>query len=90
MTILINGGSVTVQDAYASVAAGREIVIVAGSGRIADDIVKSLRYKVVEGKAIEDPRLAKLIDKSDDLLTAIDLDNRPEDFIQDLKILLME
>jgi len=45
---------------------------------------------VVEGKAIEDPRLAKLIDKSDDLLTAIDLDNRPEDFIQDLKILLME
>ena len=90
MTILINGGSVTVQDAYASVAAGREIVIVAGSGRIADDIVKALRYKVVEGKAIEDPRLAKLIDKSDDLLTAIDLDNRPEDFIQDLKILLME
>ncbi|MEM1309893.1 MAG: hypothetical protein AAGF98_10470 [Cyanobacteria bacterium P01_H01_bin.153] len=90
MTILINGGSVTVQDAYASVAAGREIVIVAGSGRIADDIVQALRYKVVEGKAIEDPRLAKLIDTSDELLTAIDLDNRPADFIQDLKILLTD
>lgn len=90
MTILINGGSVTVQDAYASVAAGREIVIVAGTGRIADDIVQALRYKVVEGKSIDDPRLANLIDTSDELLTAIDLDNRPEDFIQDLKILLTE
>ena len=89
MTILINGGSVTVQDAYASVAAGRDIVIVAGTGRIADDIAQALRYKVVEGKAIEDPRLAKLIDTSDELLTAIDLDNRPADFIQDLKTLLM-
>lgn len=90
MTILINGGSVTVQDAYASVAEGREIVIIAGTGRIADDIVQALRYKVVEGKSVTDPRLAQLIDASDELLTAIDLDNRPEDFIQDLKILLME
>lgn len=90
MTILINGGSVTVQDAYASVNAGREIVIVAGSGRIADDIVEALRYKIVEGKEIDDPRIAKLVDKSDELLTAIDLDNRPSDFIQDLKLLLME
>lgn len=90
MTILVNGGSVTIQDAYASVAAGREIVIIAGTGRIADDIVQALRYKVVEGKSIDDPRLANLIDTSDDLLTAIDLDNRPEDFIQDLKILLTE
>ncbi len=90
MTILINGGSVTVRDAYASVAAGREIVIIAGTGRIADDIVNALRYKVVEGKPVDDPRLAKLIDTSDELLTAIDLDNRPADFIQDLKTLLME
>ena len=90
MTILINGGSVTVSDAYASIAAGREIVIVAGTGRIADDIVQALRYKVVEGKTVEDPRLAKLIDTSDELLTAIDLDNRPADFIQDLKTLLMD
>jgi hypothetical protein len=90
MTILINGGSVTVRDAYASVAAGREIVIVAGTGRVADDIVQALRYKVVEGKPVEDPRLAELIDTSDDLLTAIDLDNRPADFIQDLKTLLMD
>lgn len=90
MTVLINGGSITVQDAYASVAAGREIVIVAGTGRVADDIVQALRYKVVEGKSIEDPRLAQLIDTSNELLTAIDLDNRPADFIQDLKTLLTE
>lgn len=90
MTILINGGSVTVQDAYASVNAGREIVIIAGTGRVADDIVEALRYKVVEGKTIDDPRLAALIDTSDQLLTAIDLDNRPADFIQDLKLLLLD
>lgn len=90
MTILINGGSVTVQDAYASVNAGREIVIIAGTGRIADDIVKALRYKIVEGKASDDPRIATLINRSDELLTAIDLDNRPADFIQDLKRLLLE
>jgi hypothetical protein len=89
MTILINGGSVTVQDAYASVNAGREIVIIAGTGRVADDIVQALRYKVVEGKTIDDPRIAKLVNTSDQLLTAIDLDNRPTDFIQDLKLLLL-
>ena len=89
MTILINGGSITVQDAYASVNAGREIVIIAGSGRVADDIVEALRYKVIEGKTSEDPRIAKLVDTSDNLLTAIDLDNRPTDFIQDLKLMLL-
>ena len=52
--------------------------------------MNALRYKVVEGKSVDDPRLAKLIDTSDELLTAIDLDNRPADFIQDLKTLLME
>ncbi|MEM1279320.1 MAG: hypothetical protein AAF827_01535 [Cyanobacteria bacterium P01_D01_bin.6] len=90
ITILINGGSVTVRDAHASVAAGRELVIIAGTGRVADDIVDALRHKVVEGKPVDDPRLAKLINASDELLTAIDLDNRPADFIQDLKTLLME
>jgi hypothetical protein len=90
MTILINGGAVTVQDAYASVNAGREIVIIAGTGRVADDIVEALRYKVVEGKASDDPRIATLVNRSDELLTAIDLDNRPADFIQDLKRLLQE
>lgn len=90
MTILINGGSVTMQDAYASVNAGREVVIIAGTGRVADDIVKALRYKVVEGKTVDDPRIAQFVDESDELLTAIDLDNRPADFIQDLKLLLMD
>jgi hypothetical protein len=90
MTILINGGSVTVQDAYASVKAGREIVIIAGTGRVADDIVQALRYKVLEGKTVGDPRIMELVDANDALLTAIDLDNRPDTFIQDLKNLLLE
>lgn len=90
MTILINGGAVTVEDAYASVKAGREIVIVSGSGRVADDITDALRYKVVEGKTVADPRIARLVDFSDELLTAIDLDNNPAAFLQDLKSLLLQ
>ncbi len=90
ITVLINGGSVTVQDAYASVQAGREIVIIAGSGRVADDIVEALRYKVLEGKVVDDPRIAALVNSSDELLTAIDLDNRPTDFIQDLKLMFLD
>jgi hypothetical protein len=90
MTILINGGPVTVQDAYASINAGREIVIIAGTGRVADDIVKALKYKVIEDKTTIDPHIAKLVDASDELLTAIDLDNQPAAFIQDLKLLLLK
>ena len=90
MTVLINGGTVTVEDAYASVKAGREIVIVSGTGRVADDITHALRYKIVEGKTVEDPRIAGLVNFSDELLTAIDLDNNPAAFMQDLKSLLLE
>ncbi len=90
MTMLINGGSVTVKDAYASIKAGREVVIVSGTGRVADDLTAALRYKVLEGKTVDDPRIAALIDRSDEFLTAIDLDNNPEAFIQDLKLMFRD
>ena len=90
MTILINGGSVTVKDAYASVKAGREVIIVSGTGRVADDLTAALRYKVLEGKTVDDPRIAPLIDLSDEFLTAVDLDNNPEAFIRDLKLMFRE
>ncbi|MEM9003561.1 MAG: hypothetical protein AAGE59_08555 [Cyanobacteria bacterium P01_F01_bin.86] len=90
MTILINGGSVTVKDAYASIKARREVVIVSGTGRVADDITKALRYKVLEGKTVADPQIAGLIDRSDELLTAIDLDNNHLAFMRDLKCMLLE
>ncbi|WP_008316775.1 hypothetical protein [Leptolyngbya sp. PCC 6406] len=89
LTILINGGSVTVQDAYASIDAGREIVIIAGTGRTADDIVEALTYQVCGNKVVAHPRIAGLLDVSEELLTAIDLDNHPDLFRQDLKQLLL-
>ncbi|MEO1294327.1 MAG: hypothetical protein AAFW75_00715 [Cyanobacteria bacterium J06636_16] len=90
LTILVNGGSVTVKDAYASIKAGREVLIISGTGRVADDLTAALRYKVLEGKTVDDPRIAALIDRSDEFLTAIDLDNNPEAFIQDLRLMFRE
>ncbi len=66
ITVLINGGSVTWQDARASVDAGREIMVMAGSGRTADIMVKAL-----QGKLVEDPRMPHLL--ASGLMTAIGL-----------------
>lgn len=83
ITILINGGSITWQDAYASVMAGREIAIMAGSGRTADIIVRAL-----QGKPVEDPRTNALL--SSGLLSSIDLENPPAELKEAIKALLLE
>lgn len=67
MTVLINGGSVTWQDANASVQAGREILIMAGSGRTADIMAAALN-----GSSVDDPRISPLM--ASGLLSAIDLE----------------
>lgn len=38
VTLLVNGGAITLDDAEQSLAEGRPLVILAGSGRVADDI----------------------------------------------------
>jgi SLOG in TRPM, prokaryote len=38
VTLLVNGGAITLDDADLSLAAGRPLVVLAGSGRVADDI----------------------------------------------------
>lgn len=83
MTILINGGSITWQDAYASVSAGREIAIMAGSGRTADVMVRALR-----DKSIEDPRVTHLV--SSGLLSSVDLENPPTELKEAIKTLLLD
>jgi len=83
MTVLINGGSVTWQDAYASVNAGREIVIMAGSGRTADIIVGAL-----EGEKVKDPRINPLL--SSGLLSSVDLENPPTALKDAIKTLLLD
>ncbi|NER81893.1 MAG: hypothetical protein F6K42_20475 [Leptolyngbya sp. SIO1D8] len=83
MTILINGGSVTWQDAYASVKVGREVVIIAGSGRTADVMVKAL-----QGNTVEDPRMPRLLTSG--LLSSVDLENPPMELKETIKALLLE
>lgn len=43
VTVLINGGKVSLQDVEASVAEDRPVVVIAGTGRLADDIAAALR-----------------------------------------------
>ena len=40
LTVLINGGSLTWEDARASVLAGRPLIVIGGSGRVADEIAR--------------------------------------------------
>ena len=41
VTLMVNGGSITLNDAQASLAAGRPLIVVAGSGRSADEIARA-------------------------------------------------
>lgn len=38
ITVLINGGSITLQDAQASIRVGRRVLVIAGTGRVADEL----------------------------------------------------
>jgi hypothetical protein len=55
VTVLVNGGEISLADAEASVAAGRRVLVVAGSGRAADAVVAARG-----GAADGDPRLRRL------------------------------
>lgn len=101
MTVLINGGSVTLQDAQASIDAGREVAIIAGTGRAADQIVRALQNKEVEAtsmaeertegdRLVTDPHVIDLINAAPNLLITMNLDESPAKFIQNLKSLLLE
>lgn len=54
VTVVVNGGEVTVDDAERSVAAGRPVLLVAGSGRAADELAVALQ------EPSHDQRAAKL------------------------------
>ncbi|HLO49136.1 MAG TPA: hypothetical protein VK211_12030 [Kamptonema sp.] len=43
VTVLINGGKVTWRDAWESVRAGRPVLVIAGTGRTADEIASAIR-----------------------------------------------
>jgi hypothetical protein len=69
VTIVVNGGEVTYQDAERSVAAGRPVLVVAGSGRAADQLAAAL-----EGPT-HDQRAARLA--ATGLVQAVDLGDGP-------------
>jgi SLOG in TRPM, prokaryote/Protein of unknown function (DUF4231) len=69
VTIVVNGGEVTYQDAERSVAAGRPVLVVAGSGRAADAMAAALH-----GPS-QDERAAKLA--ASGLVQAVDLGDGP-------------
>jgi hypothetical protein len=70
LTVLVNGGSVTWQEAQISVEDGRAVVVMTGSGRAADTIATALK-----GGVSDDPRLEPLL--SSGLVSYLDLTEEP-------------
>lgn len=70
LTVLVNGGSVTWQEAQISVEDGRAVVAMAGSGRAADVIAAAL-----QGNPSDDARLEPLL--SSGLLSFLSLTEEP-------------
>ena len=51
-TVLINGGEIAYSDVERSLAAGRSVLAVAGSGRTADDLAAALRGDPADERAV--------------------------------------
>jgi hypothetical protein len=69
VTVVVNGGEVTLDDAARSVDAGRPVLVVAGSGRAADELAAALRAPA------QDRRAARLA--ASGLVQAVELDDGP-------------
>ncbi|MEH1898746.1 MAG: hypothetical protein V7K94_26270 [Nostoc sp.] len=51
LTILLNGGEITFEDAFSSINTGRLVVAIAGSGRTADILADALRGEATDERA---------------------------------------
>jgi hypothetical protein len=69
VTLVINGGAITLQDAIYSTEAGRAVLTVAGSGRVADDLASALQGS---SRSVEAAQVA-----ASGLLQAVDLSAGP-------------
>jgi SLOG in TRPM, prokaryote/Protein of unknown function (DUF4231) len=70
VTVVVNGGEVTLDDVDRSIAAGRPVLVVAGSGRAADALAAALH------EPSQDQRAANLAGSG--LVEAVDLDDGPQ------------
>jgi hypothetical protein len=80
VTVLINGGEVAWTDAAEAVKAGHPIIVIAGSGRTADELAAALRGEVVDERARE------LV--ASGLLYAVNLDDGSDALVKVMKKVL--
>ncbi|MEH1865071.1 MAG: hypothetical protein V7K69_08680 [Nostoc sp.] len=83
VTVLLNGGEITFDDAFSSVKTGRLVVVIAGSGRTADILADALRGEGTDERA-------KKLAKSGILqyVNLIDIENGVKNLGQIIKDLL--
>lgn len=80
VTVLINGGTVAWQDVSASISHGRQVIVINGSGRVADTLAAALSGHTT------DPQATQL--SASGLLRTVNLADGPEALNQALKELL--
>jgi hypothetical protein len=80
VTVLVNGGRIAWQDVSSSVRAGRPVVVIAGSGRTADELAAAIRGEVISDRAHE------LVNSG--LLQAVDLDTSSQELTRALTQIL--
>ncbi|MBF2089400.1 MAG: hypothetical protein IGR80_04150 [Synechococcales cyanobacterium K44_A2020_017] len=70
VTVLVNGGRIAWQDASNSVRVGRPVLVIAGSGRTADELAAAVRGELSSDRATDliDSGLIHIVDLSSDLL----------------------
>jgi len=62
LTVVVNGGSVTLEDVRCSVAAGRRTLVVAGTGRLADALVQARHEPTAAERALATSDLLEIVD----------------------------
>lgn len=81
VTLVINGGEITWQDVWYSVNEGRSTMILAGSGRTADQLATAVRGEITDSRAIP------LVESG--LLSVIDLNQNSDLLTQEIKLRLV-
>jgi hypothetical protein len=74
ITLLANGGNIAYRDIEVSLAAGRRVLVMPGTGRIADEIARAAGKDSAESKALEvarSPLVSILPDEPSTLIHAI-------------------
>jgi hypothetical protein len=84
VTLMVNGGAIALNDAQESLAAGRPLIVLAGSGRSADEIANARAGQEAGGQAVEvaSSALTSIVDAANpgaifDAISAALLGDRP-------------